>query len=443
MPKQKSFLGSLFGKMDWAAKTLGIPETFLENELKNFDYYEMTPGRIRVKMDDGSYECITATIVQHFLPYPSRWPYKGGMRISDTVRPDTLRGLAVEMTLKCGVVDIKFGGAKSGIQLPRHISEYSQGELISIVEAVAEWAIAEQDIIRPRGYVPATDMGATTEHMDAIFSKFEEITGGKYEGTPVTGLCEAYGGLSMRQTATGLGGYTVLTSIMKQAETPKIGKAPSVIVQGTGQVGRSFIDIAHRDGYKIVGVSNAHDAVYNPNGIDVSTLPEDREAPFSDVKGERCLPNDILTKPCDILVPAAIENSLTEENASLVQAKIILELANHPTTDHAENILIDNGIYIIPDILANAGGVTASYREWENSFGSAPHAIEMPNLNLEEQKRVIEIMRASTEDVLRFAQHFNTDLRGAAWLKAMDKITQAGIKKHRRWINEKYTPVKF
>ncbi|MDX1535552.1 MAG: Glu/Leu/Phe/Val dehydrogenase dimerization domain-containing protein [Candidatus Spechtbacterales bacterium] len=430
-----SFTGQLFDRIEWAGNILNTPQEILENELKRFKYSELTPDRIRVHMDDGSYESITAIAVLHYLPDPSKMPYKGGMRMSHTVTPDILRSLAVEMTLKCGVVELPFGGAKSGIVLPRPLPTYSEQEVSRIIEAVAEIFIRELKIIHPRYYVPATDIGTNAGHMDLIYNKFWDIYKTESaEGTPVTGVSVEYNGLPVRQIATGMGGLTVLQYILEHGNVPKMPESPRVIIQGVGQVGRSFFKLAEEAGYTIVGIANAVDAVYNANGIPYASLPENSEDPFPNIPGNHVIPAQILEKPCDILVPAAVENSLTAKNAADVDASLILELANHPTTDEADDIFTARKIPVIPDILANAGGVTASFQEWANSFGEERHNIDVAEVDKKAKQKIINILQNNTEKVLFSASKYRTDLRGAAWIKAVNYLTRKILHKHKRWL---------
>ncbi len=433
---EKDFLVTpLFDRMDWAAGILNVPREVMEEELKRFKIREMTADRMRVHLDNGRYASFTATVVLHYLPYPGDKPYKGGIRLSDRVSPDILRMLALEMTLKCGVVDLEFGGAKSGISLPRPVYSYSKREIAAIVEAYAEYFI-KFGIIRPDFYVPATDVGTTSEHMDIIHNFYNSNVKSRVPGACVTGRSVDYGGLPVREEATALGGLIVLEGVLNKVKVPGLGERPTVIVQGLGQVGASFVRLANRDQrYKIVGLGNISGAVYNPAGINLDWLPADRNAPLVYVEGQECSGEELLLKPCDILVPAAIENVITADNADKISAKVVLELANHPTTDAAHDALVKKGVCVIPDILANAGGVTASFYEWSQSFGPPHHRIEIAEINAMVRNRIIEVMNNSTSQVLEFASRYGTDLRGAAWLKAVDKIAREISHKHKKWLS--------
>lgn len=432
-----SFLDSLFRRIDWAGETLGIPSWVVENELKHFKIRELAADKIRVPMDDGSYQSLTAIVVLHCNPYTShKSPYKGGMRLSPTVTPDLLRALAIEMTFKCGVVDLEFGGAKSGIALQRPITDYSKQEIHRIIEAVADEFIGNLKIVEPKLYVPATDVGTTSQHMDVIYDKYWEITGGAGAslGTPVTGCSIRKGGIPIREQATALGGLHVLQHMLTEFRADLLARQPTVIVQGLGQVGGNFARLASKWNLHLVGVSNATGGVYNPDGIDVTMLPQDPNGSLEDLPGEHCLPGEILLKPCDILVPAAMEGVITADNASAIQARVLLELANHPTSEEAEAILEHNGVLTIPDILANAGGVFVSFEEYALSFGALRHKIDIERMDAEVSEKLGAEMRTASEEVVKIARDYNVDLRGSAWLKAMRQISDSLIYKHGgRW----------
>ena len=443
MPLRTSdpLLQSLYEKVEWAGKLLNVPEWVIEDEIKLFKCHELTVGKLRADMDNGVPERFSATIVLHCQPYHHDKPYKGGIRLSDKVTPGFLRVLAFEMTYKCAVVDLEFGGGKSGIRLKKPVNLYSPKEITTIMEAFSEVFIREHRIISPRYYVPATDMGTTPQHMDVIHGKFWEEAGrGGASGTAVTGRTVENGGIPGREEATALGGLIVLDRLREAAHLPRLRKKPTVIVQGTGQVGGNFIRLANDRGYKITGVSNISGAVFNPHGIDLAELPllpngsVDPNGSLKEVTGEHCTGEEIILKPCDILVPAAMENVIKPANAGKIKAKVILELANHPTEEGADAQLSKNGIYVIPDIFANAGGVSASFLEWSLSFGNPRHSIQIPKTLEEVRSNLTAQMQEATSQVLWYAEKYGTDLRGAAWLKATERISDRLIKKHGgRW----------
>lgn len=433
----KSLASSLYRKIEWAGKTLNIPSWIVENELLQFKDKELNFGKIRVDLDDGGYHSFTAIVVLHCLPYTTgEKPYKGGVRLSNTVTPDILRTLAIDMTFKCGVMDIEFGGGKSGIVLPKPMMHYSRREIHRLIEAVAERLIHEK-IISPRIYVPATDVGTNAGLMDVIHNKFWEITGGSVEGAPATGRTVENGGLLVREEATALGGLAVLAQLRESGLVPIRENNPKIIVQGLGQVGGNLVRLAEEYGLKVVGVSNVSGAVFNPEGIDVAALPKDPNASLDDVDGEKCSGGELLLKPCDLLVPAAMESVITAKNAPKIKATAILEMANQPTTEDADPILAKRKIYVIPDILANAGGVSVSFWEWSMSFEHPPHRIEREKIEEEIEANLKKQMREATSQVLEFAERYKVGLRDAAWLKSTDLVSKRLEKKHGgRWVKK-------
>lgn len=433
--KPSSLTKGLFKKIIWAGQKTSLSSQIIENELLTYKYPELSAGRIRVDRDDGSYESILATVVFHYLPYTGR-PYKGGIRMSDAVTPDVLRALAIEMTFKEAVVDLEFGGAKMGIRLSKPKSTYSNREILRIIEAVATFFI-DLGIIDPSMYVPATDLGTTSDHMDTIHTVYAAMKKTPYSGSCVTGKSIGNGGLPVRTIATSLGGVEVLDKLRELSALPSLVKLarPKVIVQGLGQVGGWFVRLASERGYQVIGVSNSRGAVYNPHGIDVSEVPNMPDEPLDHMTGEHMNNSKILTMPCDILVPAALENQLTLNNARLIQAPVILELANHPTTDEADEIFRKNGKIIIPDILANSGGVTASREEYAFGLSAPHHQVEINTYDAQARERIMDVMHEAAFQVLHFAKKYSEDLRGGAWLKAMDRIATSLKHKHRRWFN--------
>lgn len=438
MPLRTSdpLLQSLYERIEWAGRLLSVPEKIIENEIKNFHLRELSTDKMRIEMDNGDYETIPAVVVLHCNPYDTKdKPYKGGIRMGP-VTPSTLRMLALEMTFKCGVVDLEFGGGKAGIPLKKPLREYSPREIRKIFEVFANIFTKRLPILSPRYYCGAPDMGTTSRHMQIIHSKFCELTDGIIVGAAVTGRPVGHGGIPGREEATAFGGLIVLEKLRKDSHLPKLRKKPTVIVQGLGQVGGNFAYLASQRDYKVVGVSNTSGGVFNKDGIDLSELPHmpngkiDPNASLDGVTGERLYSDEILHKPCDILVPAAIENVITFENCEKVVAKIILQLANHPIEEQAAKILSERGLYIIPDILANAGGVSASFLEWSFSLGHPRHKFQTEQTREEVDTTLKGIMENATDQVLWYASEYDTDLTGAAWLKSTQRIVGALIDKH-------------
>lgn len=449
MPLRTSepLLQSLYEKVEWAGKLLNVPEWIIEGEIKPFKCHELTVGKLRVMMDDGSSERFSTTVVLHCNPYTSHEkPYKGGVRLihvnapnAGSSLPGRLRVFAFDMTHKCAVVDLEFGGGKSGIQLKKPITEYSKAEIHRAFEAFATVFIDEHRIISPRYYVPATDLGSKPAHMDIIHDKFWDITKGAIPGAPVTGRSIEKGGIPGREEATALGGLIVLDKLREVSHLPKLPKTPTVVIQGLGQVGGNFVELASQREYKVIGISNISGGAFNDQGINLSELPRmaddkiDPNASLDQVTGEHVPSEEILYKPCDVLVLAAMENVITPANAYKVNAKIVLQLANHPIDKSAVQLLAQRGVYLIPDILANAGGVSVSFWEWSLSFSYPRHRIQLPETLEEVRSHLTAQMEYATEQVLWYANKYGTDLEGGAWLKAVQRISEMLEKKHGRW----------
>ena len=437
-------LQSLFEKVEWAGQELKVPEWVIEDEIKLYKCHELTMDKLRVDMDTGHPERFSATVVLHCQPYFHDKPYKGGIRLSNAVTPSLLRVLAFEMTFKSAVVDLEFGGGKAGIRIKKPVNEYSSREITRIMEAFCDTFIEENKVISPRYYVPDTDMGTTPSDMDTIHGKFwEAARNGSVPGavgTAVTGRTVRNGGMPGREEATALGGLIVLEKLRQLDKAPKLSKKPTVIIQGLGQVGGNFVRLATERGYKVVGVSNISGAVFNHCGIDISELPKkpdgsiDPNGTLTDMKGEHLETDAFLSKPCDILVPAAMENVITDKNAAAINCKILLELANHPTSESADVQLAARNIYVVPDIVANAGGVSVSFWEWSASLGPPRHKIQIAETLEDVQSKLRTQMETAVDGILWYGQNHNVDLRKAAWLKATQRVSDQLIEKHgKRW----------
>ncbi len=430
-------LQPLYERVEWAGKLLNVPERIIENEIKAFKWRELSTDKMRVEMDNGDYETIPATVVLHCNPYSTQDnPYKGGIR-AGPVTPSTLRMLAFEMTFKCGVVDLEFGGGKAGIPLKKPLHEYSAREIRKIFETFATVFTNGIPILSPHYYCGATDMGTTSRHMRIIHDKFCELTKGTLTGASVTGRPVGNGGVPGRDEATAFGGLIVLEKLRRDdVHAPALRKKPTVIVQGLGQVGGNFVDLAAQRGYKVIGVSNISGGVFNKGGIDLSELPRmsngkiDPNSSLDNLTGEHTSASEILCRPCDILVPAAMENVITSANSQRINAKIILQLANHPIEGNAARELSERKLYLVPDILANAGGVSASFLEWSFSLGHPRHQFQTEQTREEVDASLKGIMENATNQVLWYAKEYCADLTGAAWLKSTQRIAKALIDKH-------------
>lgn len=363
---------------------------------------------IPVGMDDGSIEVFTGYRVQHSI---ARGPGKGGVRYSPQVSLDEVRALASWMTWKCAVVNIPFGGAKGGIICdPRKMS---QGELERLTRRYTAELI---EFIGPEKDVPAPDLGTNEQTMAWIMDTYSMHLRQTCTAV-VTGKPVNIGGSRGRREATGHGISVVCDEALKH-----LGMRCDVcrvIVQGFGNVGSNAALILAAKGYKIVGISEYDGGLYNANGIDIPALVKHRAeaGTVTGFRGAEAVDKaELLTYACEILIPAATENVITSRNAERLQCKILCEGANGPTTTVADEILADKGVFVIPDILANAGGVTTSYFEWvQDRMGYFWSEAEV-------NERLDRIMADSFHDVLAYANTHSVDNRIAAYMLAIDRV---------------------
>ncbi len=364
-----------------------------------------------VRMDNGDVEMFTGYRVQHNI---NRGPAKGGIRFSPEVSLDEVRALAMWMTWKCAVVGIPFGGAKGGVICDP--SKLSRSELERLTR---RYATEISILIGPNSDIPAPDMNTNPQIMGWMMDTFSMHQGYSVPAV-ITGKPLAIGGSEGRLEATARGvQYVTREALLDLGMDPE---ECSVIVQGFGNVGSISARLLHELGCKVVGLSDISGGVYNSQGIDVhNALHYSKE--HGKLKG---LPNtehvsnaELLVLPCDILIPAALENQLTEKNAAQVKAHLIIEAANGPTTPEADHILNDRGVTIVPDILANAGGVTVSYFEWVQDLQRFFWAENEINSRLE------SIMTRSYRAVHNKALQQETNLRMGAYLLAVTRVAEA------------------
>ncbi len=363
---------------------------------------------IPVAMDNGSLEVFTGYRVQHSI---ARGPSKGGIRYSPDLTLDEVRALASWMTWKCAVVNIPFGGAKGGVICDPH--KLSMGEL----ERITRRYTAElMEFIGPEKDVPAPDVN-TNEQIMAWMMDTYSMHMRKTVTAVVTGKPLNMGGSRGRREATGRGLMVVCDEALKKLGLNR--EETRVVVQGFGNVGSNAAHLMYEQGYKIIGIAEVDGGLYNKNGMDLDALMEHRRRSGT-IHGfpgaEAHDPADLLITDCDVLIPAATENVITSQNAYKVQARILCEGANGPTTAAADDILAEKKVFVIPDILANAGGVTASYFEWvqdrQGYFWKESVVIE----------QLEHIMRSSFEDVVRYAETHNVNNRIAAYMLAIDRV---------------------
>jgi len=325
---------------------------------------------LTIERDDGTKEAFHAYRVQF---NNARGPYKGGIRFHPAADEEEVKALAALMSIKTAVVNVPFGGAKGGVEV--NPKELTSKELQSLSRAYAR---AFADHLGPDIDCPAPDVNTTPDIMAWMRDEYEKITGG-YSPACITGKPLSFGGSLGRDTATARGGFFILQELIKgEALDPSELR---VVVQGFGNAGAHIATMLHNAGYMVVAISDSQGAIYAPEGLDPIRIQKYKRKTGS-VTGEYCegsvcdlermkldgverVTNEkLLTLPCDVLIPAALDNVITEENAKDIQARFILELANGPTTPEADEILEARGVQVVPDVLANAGGVTVSYFEW-------------------------------------------------------------------------------
>ena len=364
-----------------------------------------------VRMDNGDVEMFTGYRVQHNI---NRGPAKGGIRFSPEVSLDEVRALAMWMTWKCAVVGIPFGGAKGGVICDPHKLSRSELERLS-----RRYATEISILIGPNSDIPAPDMNTNPQIMGWMMDTFSMHQGYSVPAV-ITGKPLAIGGSEGRLEATARGVQVVTREAMLG-----LGMRPedsTVVVQGFGNVGGISARLLHELGCRVVGLSDIKGGVYNPNGIDVhQALHHSNEhGTLRGMPNTEAVTNaELLELPCDALIPAALENQLTGRNASRVKARLIIEAANGPTTPDADRIFQDRGIIVVPDILANAGGVTVSYFEWVQDlqrFFWAEHEIN---------DRLETIMMRSYRAVEQKTKVQDTTMRMGAYLLAVARVAEA------------------
>ena len=396
---------AMMSRFDIAAKLLKL-DAGLYKVLRNPQMQIIVS--LPIHMDSGETEVFTGYRV---LYNTSRGPGKGGIRFDLGVTLDEVRALAAWMTWKCAVVNIPFGGSKGGVICDP--LKLSMGELERLTRRYTSSII---EILGPDSDVPAPDVN-TNERMMAWIMDTYSMHKRHTVTAVVTGKPLEMGGSAGRREATGRGCMFVTREALKQLGLPL--KGAKVVVQGFGNVGSIAAELLQENGATVVGVSDVSGGLYNAAGLDVKDVIAFREAhryvtgyPKADaVAGE-----DFLTLPCDVLVPAALENVITARNAPKIQAKVIIEGANGPTAAGADEILDKKGVFVVPDILANAGGVTVSYFEWVQDRDGWFWTEELVNQRLE------EIMVKSFNNVLEVSKRYNVNMRIGAYTLAIERV---------------------
>jgi glutamate dehydrogenase (NAD(P)+) len=396
---------SMMERFDRAAKLLDLsPDLYAVMRVPNRELKVYIP----VRMDSGRIQIFEGYRVQHNF---ARGPAKGGIRYAPDVTIEEVRALAAWMTWKCAVVNVPFGGGKGGVVCDPQ--QMSVGELERMTRRYAAELI---DFIGPEKDVPAPDMNTNEQTMAWIMDTYS-MHARHTVNAVVTGKPVDLGGSKGRREATGRGILFVVNEAIKRFQmTPPQTR---VVVQGSGNVGGIGAQLMHEAGYKVVAISDVNGGIHNPDGIDIPAALKHLSATrsfeeFPNV--ERVSNKDLLELDCDVLVPAATENQITSENADRVKCKILAEGANGPTTAAADKILHEKGIFVIPDILANAGGVTVSYFEWVQDRMGYFWKEEVVN------ERLQDVMCASFNEVAKYAERHSVDTRTAAYMLAIDRV---------------------
>ncbi|HTP67743.1 MAG TPA: Glu/Leu/Phe/Val dehydrogenase [Dongiaceae bacterium] len=410
VPEEMNVYQNAEARFEVAANKLGLEQgvyRYLRYPDKEITLY------IPVGMDNGQLEVFTGYRVLHSTV---RGPGKGGIRFAPDVSLDEIRALSAWMTWKCAVVDIPFGGAKGGIICdPRKMS---RGELERLTRRytaeLADWLGPERDI-------PAPDVGTNEQTMAWVMDTYSMHSRSATTAV-VTGKPIDLGGSRGRREATGRGVMICVDKAISKLGMRKEGTR--VVVQGFGNVGSLAAELMQKSGYKIVGLADIGGGLYNEQGFEVPKVINwvyTQKRPLQEFPdgGTKMSARDVLFQPCEVLIPAAIENQITEQNAHQVQAKILCEGANGPTTWQADAIIDSKGIFTVPDILGNAGGVTVSYFEWvQDRQGFFWRESEV-------NERLLDVMERAFDEVVRYAETHRVNNRIAAYMLAIDRVATA------------------
>lgn len=375
---------------------------------------------IPVRMDNGSLRIFQGYRVRYD---DTRGPGKGGVRYHPNVSMDEVKSLAFWMTFKCAVLDLPFGGAKGGVTVnPKELSKLELERLTrGYIDAIADFIGPNIDIPAPDVYTNPTIMGWMMDQYNIIR---RSLNPGVVTGKPVT-----LGGSLGRDTATGSGAYYVIEALM--AKFDRVPHQTTVAVQGFGNAGSVVAALLAQAGYKVVAVSDSQGGIYAKKGLDIPSIlhykksnPGIQAVYCQDtvcniVEHEIITNEQLLALEVDILIPAALENQITEANVQDIKAKYIFEVANGPISSGADRILEDRGIYVVPDILVNAGGVTVSYFEWLQNRSGLYWELE------EVEERLQKRMRKETEKIWQIADEFSISMRTAAYVHGLNRLGEA------------------
>ncbi len=366
---------------------------------------------IPVRMDSGQFQMFEGYRVQHNM---ARGPGKGGIRFHPDVTLDEVKALAMWMTWKCALVNLPFGGAKGGV-----ICDPKSLTLRELENLTRRYTTEISIIIGPEKDIPAPDVYTTPQIMAWIMDTYSMQKGYSIPGV-VTGKPLSIGGSLGRDKATARGVLYIVDEALRELGLSSGGAR--VAIQGFGNAGLNAAELMSAAGYKIVAASDSHGGVCNPNGLDVKQVIAHKRETGSVVGfrgGERIDNREVLEYPCDVLVPAALEKVITRQNASRIQAKVVAEAANGPTLPDADDVLFDRGIMILPDILANAGGVTVSYFEWVQDLQE--NFWEEDEINERLRKKMVRAFKETLEQ----AKRHRVNMRRGAYCVAIERVAEA------------------
>ena len=375
---------------------------------------------IPVRMDDGSLKVFSGYRVRYD---DTRGAGKGGVRYHPGVSLDEVQSLAFWMTFKCALLDLPFGGAKGGITVnPKELSKAELERLSrGYVDAIADAIGVDVDILAPDVYTNATIMGWMMDRYSIIQ---RQLCRGVVTGKPL-----ALGGSKGRDTATAMGAFTVIQTMLPKFDLNL--KDTTVAIQGFGNAGATLAGLLHDAGYKVVAVSDSKGGIYAPQGLDIPSVAKHknqnremkavycRDSVCDIVEHQTISNQELLTLDVDVLIPAALENQITGDNAAEIKAKYIFEVANGPINSDADRILAEKNIYVFPDILVNAGGVTVSYFEWVQNRSGWYWTLAEVNQRLQEK------MTAEAKETWSIAQDRAIDIRTAAYVHALNRLGEA------------------
>ncbi len=410
---------------------LADASTRLDNALKYVKISEDAIARLQypkasvsvsipLRLDDGSLQIFRGYRVRYD---DTRGPAKGGIRYHPNVSLDEVESLAFWMTFKCALMNLPYGGAKGGITLnPKSLSKHELERISrSYIDAIADFIGPDVDILAPDMYTNATIMGWMMDQYSIIR---RQITPGVVTGKPIS-----MGGSQGRETATSVGAFQVINTLL--AKFDQSPKKTTVAVQGFGNVGAMLAQLLSQVGYRVVAVSDSQGGIYAAQGLDIPSIRRYKmssrslqavycESSVCNIVEHEVISNaELLTLDVDVLIPAALEKQITVENAERIKAKYIFEVANGPITSEADAILDKKGIQVFPDILVNAGGVTVSYFEWVQNRSGLYWTSEEVNQNLKERITV------ETEKTWSIAQEFGVSMRTASYIHALNRLGEA------------------